>query len=90
MSNRGRHKKKKSKYSYSWISKVLNDNTIDKILEHQKHQSRHNIVDLKVFEKCPYAGQYDGGFTWVNTEEGYEYWRNIINKIDDYKIENNL
>lgn len=89
MSNRGRHRKK-SKYSYSWISKVLNDNTIDKILTYQKHHSRYNIVDLKVFENYPYADNYDGGFTWSNTEEGREYWGDIFDKINNYKIENNL
>lgn len=90
MSNRGRHKKKKSKYSYSWISKVLNDNTIDKMLEHQKHQSRDHIVNLSVFEKYPYAGRYDGGFTWSDTEEGREYWDDIFDKVNNYKFTNNL
>ncbi|MBQ7819937.1 MAG: hypothetical protein IJ341_09615 [Bacteroidales bacterium] len=90
MSNRGRHKKPKSKYAYSWISKILDDDTINKMLTYQKHQSRHNIVDLKVFEKHPYAGQYDNGFTWVDTEEGHKYWSDVLGKVNDYKIENNL
>lgn len=90
MSNRGRHKKKKSRYSHSWISKVLDDNIIDKILEHQKHQSRYHIGDLKVFEKYPYAGRYDNGFTWVDTEEEREYWQDIFDKVNDYKLTNNL
>lgn len=90
MSNRGRHKKKKSKYFYSWISKILDDNIIDKILEHQKHQSRYHIVDLTVFEKYPYAGRPDGGFTWVDTEEGREYWNDVFDKVNTYKFTNKL
>lgn len=90
MSNRGRHHKKKSRYSYSWISKVLDDNIIDKILEHQKHQSGYHITNLKVFEKYPCAGRYDNGFTWVDTEEGRKYWKDVFDKVNDYKLTNNL
>lgn len=89
MSNRGRHKKK-SRYSHSWISKVLDDNIIDKILEHQKHQSVNNIVSLWIFERNPYAGRHDNGFTWVDTEEGREYWNDVFDKVNDYKLTNNL
>lgn len=90
MSNRGRHKKPKSKYAYSWISKVLDDNIIDKILEHQKHQSLYHIVSLRVFEKYPYVGSRDCGFTWANTEEGREYWKDVFDKVNHYKVINNL
>lgn len=90
MSNRGRHRKPKSKYAYSWISRILDDNTIDKILEYQKHQSRHNIVDLKIFERDPYVNSNNNGFTWSNTKEGHRYWSNILYKVYDYKIKNNL
>lgn len=86
MNNRGRHKKKKSKYAYSWISKILDDNVIDKILEHQKHKSKNNIVDLKVFENHPYAGSHGNGFVWKNTEEGWDYWNDVFEKVNNYKI----
>lgn len=90
MSNRGRHKTLKSKYAHSWISKILDDDTIDKMLEYQKHQSRHKIVDLKVFEKYPCASKYDDGFTWRQTPEGHDFWENIFSKVRNYKITNKL
>lgn len=90
MSNRGRHKKPKSKYAYSWISGILDDRVIDKILDTQQKHSKHHIRNLSVFEKDPYAGVYANGFTWVDTEEGHKYWNNIFTKVWYYKIENNL
>lgn len=90
MSNRGRHKKSKSKYAHSWISNVLDDDTIDKILTRQKEQSIDHIVDLKVFEKNPHAGYRQNGFIWDATPEGWKYWCNVLDKVNNYKIENNL
>ena len=90
MSNRGRHKKKKSKYSFSWISNVLDDCIIDEILDTQEKYSAHNTRNLSVFERDPYAGKHSNGFTWSNTPEGWEYWNDIFTKVRDYKVINNL
>ena len=90
MSNRGRHHKKKSKYSYSWISNVLDDCIIDKILDTQEKYSAHNTRNLSVFEKDPFAGKYQQGFTWIHTPEGYGFWNNIFEKVRNYKDINNL
>lgn len=90
MSNRGRHRKPKSRYAYSWISKVLDDCIINKILDTQEKYSAHNTRNLSVFEEDPYAGKYANGFTWSGTEEGSTYWSNILDKVYRYKIENKL
>ena len=90
MSNRGRHKKKKSKYSYSWISNVLSDDIINRILDIQEQHSTHHIRNLNVFEKDPFAGKYQQGFTWADTPEEWDYWNEVFAKINYYKIENNL
>ena len=93
MANRGRHRKRHvkcilhvSKYHESWISDVLDDDTISKILEHQYNQS--GIKNLTVFEKFPCAGKSQCGFIWSNTPEGHGYWEKIMYKIDDYRNKN--
>ena len=95
MANRGRHRKRHVKcvihmsmYHTSWISKVLDDETITKILHHQQKQS--GIRDLTVFEKWPSAGASQRGFTWKYTLEGHRYWDNIMNTITTYKYSNKL
>lgn len=91
MSNRGRHRKRnKSKYSSSWISNVLDDYIIDKILINQEKYSAHTIRNLNVFEKDPYAGKYVDGFTWKQTPEGHDFWENVFSKVQNYKITNKL
>ena len=95
MANRGRHRKRHvkcilhvSRYSESWISKVLDDETIDRILNHQFNQS--GIRDLKIFEHQYAAGSTMKGFTWMNTPEGQDYWEKTMTQIHDYKIKHDL
>ena len=95
MANRGRHRKRHvkcilhiSRYHASWISKVLDDETIDKILNHQSLQT--GIMDLSIFEKNPSAGRINRGFTWGNTIEGHDYWEKIMDKLRSYKIQYNV
>lgn len=90
MSNRGRHRKPKSRYSYSWISNVLDDWIIDRILDLQEQHSTLHTRNLSVFEKDPFAGKYQQGFTWADTLEEWDYWDKVFTKVNDYKIENNL
>lgn len=73
--NRGRHRKKTEFYSIQTLPPEIKQ----KIL---KNQARHgNKPDLRVFEKNPTAGSWDGGFSWGSTEEGFEYWDNILGKM---------
>lgn len=75
--NRGRHRKKTEFYSIQTLPPEIKQ----KIL---KNQARHgNKPDLEVFEKNPRAGSSDGGFSWSNTKEGFEYWNNTLGKIKD-------
>ena len=93
MANRGRHRKRHvkcilhvSRYSESWISKVLNDDIINKIINYQYAHS--GIHDLSVFEKNYFAGKHMNGFDWSNTLEGSDYWCKTMEKIAKYKREN--
>ena len=93
MANRGRHRKRHvkhilhmSKYHESWISNVLDDETIAKILHHQFMQCGKQ--DLTVFERNPWSGSPQGGFTWDKTHEGHAYWEEIMYKIDNYRNKN--
>ena len=93
MANRGRHRKRHVKcvihmsmYHTSWISKVLDDATITKILDYQLIHSGKR--DLTVFEKTPYASIYAGGFNWSKTLEGSSYWDNVMSEITRYKKTN--
>lgn len=92
MANRGRHRKRHvkcilhiSRHHESWISKVLDDVTIDRILNHQFQQT--GMMDLSVFEKNPSAGRYNKGFTWFETIEGRDYWEETMDKLRSYKIQ---
>ena len=75
--NRGRHRKKTDFYNISSLPAEIKQ----KIIKYQVMYG--NKPDLKVFEKDPRAGQHNGGFTWSNTKEGFEYWNNILGKIGD-------
>ena len=77
-----------SRYHESWISKVLGDKIIDKMLNNQYKQV--GIKDLTIFEKNPSAGQLNKGFTWSNTTDGHGYWENIMDLVRSYKIQHNL
>lgn len=78
MSNRGRHKNNKHP-----LVKLLGKEITDKMMFYQKEQG--NIPNLDVFLKEPNASEYDKGFTWKYTNEGFEYWDKIANQIIDYK-----
>ena len=95
MANRGRHRKRHvkcilhvSRYHISWISKVLDDDTITKILDYQSDHSGNRA--LTIFESDPYAGTSRGGFNWANTLEGPNYWNEIMDKIKRYKLTHNV
>lgn len=37
-----------------------------------------NAFDVSVFERWVTAGKSDGGFTWSDTEEGGDFWCDVI------------
>lgn len=74
--NRGRHRKKTEFYTIQSLPPEIKQ----KIL---KNQARHgNKPDLRVFEKNPTARAWSGGFSWSSTKEGFEYWNNILGKME--------
>lgn len=72
MSNRGRHKKSKQHL----IIQILGVKIANRMMECQKEQG--NKPDLNVFLNSPTEGSYGGGFTWVNTKEGNEFWSTLL------------
>lgn len=75
--NRGRHRKKTEFYSIQTLPPEIKQ----KMLKNQERQG--NKPDLRVFEKNPTAGSWNGGFSWDSTKEGFKYWDNILGKIKD-------
>lgn len=53
---------------------------IAKMLERQYGQSE--VVDVSVFEDDRSAGEALSGFTWRDTEEGFNFWWNVISERD--------
>ena len=53
---------------------------VEMLLLRQEEQG--NRRDIKVFEKSIRANSMQGGITWSNTFEGYEFWSKIINNKD--------
>lgn len=50
---------------------------VEKMLEYQHAQG--NKRDVSVFEKESSAGRMEGGFSWVETIEGDDFWFYVIN-----------
>lgn len=53
---------------------------VEKMIEEQVKQG--NLPDVEVFQKNPIAGMDDGGFNWKKTEQGYEFWDEVIGEGD--------
>lgn len=53
---------------------------VAKMLERQYEQCK--VVDVSVFENDKIAGADDSGFTWGDTEEGFNFWWNVVEDRD--------
>lgn len=63
----------------SKVGTIIPDWIVEKMLDEQEKQN--NKRDVSVFEKNSSAAIFEGnGFTWADSEDGYEYWCNIIRK----------
>lgn len=51
---------------------------VEKMVEEQVRQGCQPNVE--VFQKCPSAGLDRGGFSWSVTEDGYNFWNEVIMK----------
>lgn len=49
---------------------------VEKMLERQVKQ--RNKENVKVFQKDRTKDDTNGGFTWRNTIEGYDFWTSVI------------
>ena len=49
---------------------------VDKMIEEQVTQD--NYPNVEVFQKCTTIDDEDGGFTWERTEDGEDFWREVI------------
>lgn len=47
------------------------------MLERQAEQG--NLENVKVFQKCACRGKSNGGFDWISTVEGEDFWHQVIN-----------
>ena len=60
---------------------------VQEMCEEQVKQG--NKFDPEVFATDLVAGQSIGGFDWEETEQGLEYWNNVIGKENFTAINNN-
>lgn len=49
---------------------------VRKMVEEQIRQG--NKADVEVFQKLSNVDKKHGGFEWEDTEDGYEFWNNVI------------
>lgn len=72
MSNRGRHKKS----SQHLIVQILGQKIAHRMMQCQKEQ--YNTSNLDVFLENPIEGRSRGGFNWMETKEGCQYWNTLL------------
>ena len=49
---------------------------VEKMIEEQIKQG--NMPNAEVFQKCATFDDDDGGFDWIRTEDGEDFWREVI------------
>lgn len=49
---------------------------VEKMIEEQVKQG--NIPNVKVFQEYFFASYSDNGFDWSSTDEGYDFWQEVI------------
>lgn len=60
---------------------------VQKMVDYQVEQG--NDADISVFQHYKKRGRYNGGFAWENTEEGSNFWCDVIcNGLFDRFFEN--
>lgn len=79
--NRGRHKNRKNQHL---VVQILGTTVSNKMMEYQSKQG--NVSNLDIFLRSPSAGSFSGGFTWGNTTEGWDYWSNQIEALENHPL----
>ena len=85
MTNRGRHKKLKTKYPNTWLTKVMTDAQLDLLFQRAHEQGNH--ISIRDIERDPVTSRI---IIWGNTPEGWDFWHNILNPVNKYKYDNKL
>lgn len=78
--NRGRHKKKPTKYPNTWLTKVMTEAQLD-LLFLRAEQQRHSI-NLRMIEDNPTSIRI---IIWDDTPEGWKFWNNLLTPVNEYK-----
>lgn len=79
--NRGRHKKKPSKYPDTWLTKVMTEEQLDLLFQRAHTQyKRPTVYDI---ERNPTATYI---LEWSHTPEGWSFWNDILSKVEYYRI----
>ena len=85
MANRGRHKKLKSKYPNTWLTKLMTDEQLDLLFQRAHEQGKN--PSLRDIESNPVGCNI---ITWDRTPEGWGFWNNILDPVNMYKYNNKL
>lgn len=79
--NRGRHKKKPTKYPNTWLTKVMTEEQLDLLFQRAHEQyKKPTVYDI---ERNPTSICI---INWHYTPEGWSFWNDILSKVEYYKI----
>lgn len=83
MSNRGRHRKKPTKYPNTWLTKIMTEEQLDLLFQRAHEQGNH--PSLEDIERSPTSANI---IAWIITPEGWNFWNNILSNVEYYKHNN--
>ena len=79
--NRGRHKKKSTKYPNTWLTKVMTEEQLDLLFQRAHQQYKYpTVYDI---ERNPTGIHI---INWRHTPEGWSFWSDILSKVNYYRI----
>lgn len=80
MSNRGRHKKKPTKYPNTWLTNIMTEAQLDLLFQRAHEQG--NFTTIRHIERNPTNVNI---ISWDRTPEGWDFWNNILSKVEHYR-----
>lgn len=80
MSNRGRHKKKPTKYPNTWLTNIMTETQLDLLFQRAHEQG--NAITIRRIESNPTSACI---ISWSRTPEGWDFWNNILSKVEHYR-----
>lgn len=82
--NRGRHKKR-TKYPNTWLTEVMTEKQLDLLF--QRAHAQGNYPTIKSIEQSPTSARI---IIWDTTPEGWNFWNEILSKVNQYKFIHNV